>query len=95
MLQEVLYDVMGIQWNYSMPRQARLDIPGALHHIICRGILSGLGSIFIYHLISSPLRFVPSRPCTPPWMTGDPSFQVLEAKGTTEHSLLHQSAFEG
>ena len=24
-----------------MPRQARIDIPGALHHIICRGIERG------------------------------------------------------
>ena len=23
-----------------MPRQARIDTPGALHHVICRGIVS-------------------------------------------------------
>jgi hypothetical protein len=37
-LQEVLYDGVGIQWNYSMPRKARLGVPGALHHIMIRGI---------------------------------------------------------
>jgi hypothetical protein len=25
-----------------MPRKARIDAPGALHHIICRGIERGL-----------------------------------------------------
>ena len=26
------------QYNIGMPRQARLDFPGTLHHVICRGI---------------------------------------------------------
>lgn len=30
--------VSGFQYSLSMPRQARLDVPGALHHIMVRGI---------------------------------------------------------
>ena len=33
-LQRLLDDVVGVQERYLMARQARLDVPDALHHII-------------------------------------------------------------
>ena len=44
----------GNLWTYNMPRQARLDVPGALHHIMVRGI----NKLAIFHDKQDRARFL-------------------------------------